>query len=388
MKLLFSLFLAFFTVTAAMTQGIEFFHGTWDEALELSKSQGKPLFVDAYAKWCGPCKRMAATTFKNAEAGDYFNKNFINVKIDAEESEGVKFRQKYPVSAFPTLYFIDENGEVIHRAVGAQNVKGLIALGANALGKVDYSREYADEYEKGKREPEFMFNYVKALNKSNKSSLRISNEYLRSQNDLTTEFNLRFILEAAVEADSRIFGLLVKYQNEIGKIVGLQVLRDHIELACENTVQKAIDFKSPDLLEEAKAKMKKHLPEQAESFSIKSNMAFFKAMKDAKNYAKACNDFAKKIAKDDSGSMSKVAEEILYNFSSDDKCMKQAEKYAKEAARQRGSFDDYYLYARVLLQNGKKKDALAAAQKCQQLSNKRDSGATHSVEMLIKMIEG
>jgi thiol-disulfide isomerase/thioredoxin len=388
MKLLFSLFLTLFAGAAAMAQGIEFFHGTWDEALELSKSQGKPLFVDAYAKWCGPCKRMAATTFKNAEAGDYFNKNFINVKIDAEEGEGIKFRQKYPVTAFPTLYFIDENGEVIHQAVGAQNVKGLIKLGDIALSKVDYSREYAAGYDKGKREPEFILNYVRALNRSNKSSLRISNEYLRSQEDMTTEFNLRFILEATVEADSRIFGLLIKYQKEIGKLEGLQALRDRIKLACENTVQKAIDYKSPELLQEAKEKMKQNYPRQTERFAIESDMAYYKAMKDAKNYAKACDDYAKKIAKDDSGDMARVAEEILYNFSNDEKCMKQAEKYAKEAARQRGSFDDYYLYARVLLQNGKKKDALAAAQKCQQLSKEGNSKATHSVDMLIKMIEG
>jgi hypothetical protein len=111
-------------------------------------------------------------------------------------------------------------------------------------------------------------------------------------------------------------------------------------------------------------------------------------MKDAKNYAKACDDYVKKVAKDDSGNMVRIAEEILYNFPNDEKCIKQAEKYAKEATRQRGSFDDYYLYARILLQNGKKKDALNAARKCQELSKDENSVPTHSVNMLIKMIEG
>ncbi len=36
-------------------QGIEFFKGTWEEALAEAKKQDKILFVDAYAKWCGPC---------------------------------------------------------------------------------------------------------------------------------------------------------------------------------------------------------------------------------------------------------------------------------------------------------------------------------------------
>ncbi len=353
-------------------QGIEFFHGTWEQALEQSKKEGKPIFVDAYAKWCGPCKRMAATTFKDAEVGAFFNKNFINVKMDCEEPEGITFRRKYPVSAYPTLYFIDENGEVIHSSVGAKDVKGLIKLGEFALSKVDYSKAYAEEYEKGNREPELIYNYVKALNRSNKSSLRIANEYLRSQEDLTTPFNLRFILEATTEADSRIFDLLIRHQKEIAQLEGYQAVKDRIAFACGNTVKKAIEFKSPELLEEAIEKMKMYYPEKAEEFALDSRRQFHLALKDADKYYEACTDCAKAIDDGNPDELAQLAEEIMMHFSQESRCTKLAEKLAKQAAKKSTDYDHWVLYSRILMHNGKKKDAVEAARKALELAKAQD----------------
>ena len=145
-------------------QGIDFFHGSWDEALEKAKVEEKIIFVDAYAQWCGPCKRMAKTTFMDDSVGKFFNANFINIKMDMEKGDGLKFRQKYPVSAFPTLFFLDPKGEVVHKVKGAQQVEGILKLGKFALSKVDYSADYAKSYEEGNREPELVYNYVRALN--------------------------------------------------------------------------------------------------------------------------------------------------------------------------------------------------------------------------------
>ena len=57
--------------------GIEFFKGTWEEALAEAKAQDKIIFMDAYAVWCGPCKRMAATVFTDKKVGKFYNENFI-----------------------------------------------------------------------------------------------------------------------------------------------------------------------------------------------------------------------------------------------------------------------------------------------------------------------
>ena len=69
------------------------------------------------------------------------------MKLDMERGEGLKFRQKYPVSAFPTLFYIDSSGEVVHKVKGAQQVDAFLKLGEYVLSKVDYSKNFAAEYE-------------------------------------------------------------------------------------------------------------------------------------------------------------------------------------------------------------------------------------------------
>ena len=78
----------------------------------------------------------------------------------------MKFRQKYPVGAFPTLFYIDYTGEVVKQVRGAQQADPLIQLGSSVLKSIDRSGQYAEEYEKGNRNPELVYKYVQSLNKA------------------------------------------------------------------------------------------------------------------------------------------------------------------------------------------------------------------------------
>ncbi|HAW19805.1 MAG TPA: thioredoxin [Flavobacteriales bacterium] len=113
--------------------GIQFFDGTWDEALALSKKEGKPIFLDAYASWCGPCKVLKARVFTQSNVGDYYNANFINVKRDMERGEGKQLAKKYRVTAYPSLFFIASDGSVVKKAVGYHDPEKLISLGKSVL---------------------------------------------------------------------------------------------------------------------------------------------------------------------------------------------------------------------------------------------------------------
>ena len=158
---------------------------------------------------------MSAQTFPLKEVGEFYNANFINVKMDMEKGEGLMLAGKYGVDSYPTLLYIDGEGKLVSKAIGYMDGPKFIDAGKSALRKNDKTELYAKEYAAGKRDFSIVYNYVRALNNSGKSSTKIANEYINSQKDMTTNENLSFLLEAAAEVDSRIFDLFLKNKDKL-----------------------------------------------------------------------------------------------------------------------------------------------------------------------------
>ena len=62
---------------------------TWNEVEEALKEEKRKIFVDVYTDWCGWCKQMDKTTFKDKEIINYINENFYAVKFNAEQKETI-----------------------------------------------------------------------------------------------------------------------------------------------------------------------------------------------------------------------------------------------------------------------------------------------------------
>jgi thioredoxin-related protein len=370
--------------STALAQGMEFFNGTFEEALEQAKKEDKAIFVDAYTTWCGPCKRMSKYVFTEKSVGDYYNANFINLKLDMEKEPGMRFRTKYPVSAFPTFYYLDPEGEVLYTTKGGRKPDQFIDLGKQAMARYDRTSEFRKKYVDGDRSYETVHNYIKGLNNSGESSLKIANDYLNSQEDLSTEENLKIIYESMTEVDSRIFDLFTEYKSDIARVVGAEEMNDRVRMAADATVEKAIEYKEESLLEEAQEKRAKHLPDEEKEFNLASSMKFGAATENSKIYLKNAKKYERKYAKD-ARSKNEIVESAIEKFKNDKDVMKWAADVADDA-REIGGLSNYHLnYAYTQYHLGNEKEALAAAEKALELAGEEKVNPTPARSLIAKL---
>ena len=117
------------SVSSKPSGGIDFQKIDLTEAKAQAIKTGKYVFIDCYTDWCGPCKRMAASSFMEDRVADVYNKQFINIKIEMEkDKDGPETALMYKIKAYPTLLIIDGKGNLVKQAIGMQSADGLIAL--------------------------------------------------------------------------------------------------------------------------------------------------------------------------------------------------------------------------------------------------------------------
>jgi thioredoxin 1 len=103
---------------------VEFTDSNFDE--EVLKSD-KPVLVDFWAEWCGPCRMLTPTI--NKIANDYVGKVKVG-KVDTDANREISIR--YGISAIPTVILF-KNGQVAQKFVGLRQERDFKeALDANA----------------------------------------------------------------------------------------------------------------------------------------------------------------------------------------------------------------------------------------------------------------
>ena len=124
---------------------------TFNEAIAAQKKNPKPIFMDVYTDWCGPCKALDKNTFHDSSVVSFINENFYAVKFNGEGTELIKYKEfvftnpnynpeargrnsqhqftgYLRVQGYPSMYIFDEKGEIKSPIVGYQTPEQLLSL--------------------------------------------------------------------------------------------------------------------------------------------------------------------------------------------------------------------------------------------------------------------
>lgn len=124
-----------------------------EKAVAMTDKKPKKILIDVYTNWCGPCKRMASTTFVHPFIVSYVNENYYAVKFNAEGNDTVEFKGNVYVNkqfnpanfnrrngthdftraiapvngriAYPTIVYLDEELNYLTGVQGAYGAKDI-----------------------------------------------------------------------------------------------------------------------------------------------------------------------------------------------------------------------------------------------------------------------
>lgn len=300
MKKIITSILVLFSIVAAHADGIEFNHDLkFQEALDKAKADGKLVFIDCYTSWCGPCKRLSAQVFTQPQVGAYFNEHFVNVKFDMEQGEGPDIANRYQVRAYPTLLWLDGDGNVKHKVVGGLDPDGLIE---NAKKPNDpmpgIVTGMKQKYTSGNREVSFLSDYLTAMQASNMKTDEVLNEYLKvlSPKDLQSETVLKTIANSAIDLKSPAVPFIQKNKTIFEEKLGKEAIAKKLNSLAEKATVDAVKTKDDALFNQAVAVVNASKTADSKQKVAKMSMDYYLKTSNAAVYDKYVSAYIKKYA--------------------------------------------------------------------------------------------
>ena len=238
----------FISLLVIPVTGIQFSDIDIEQALRIAQEEDKMVFIDTYASWCAPCKKLEPV-FADPRVAQFFNNEFVNLKIDMESPIGKKLQYTYEVVWLPTLIIIDKDGEIVSKVARLVDAEELLEIGQNAISgynQVEYSLERTPFSQPGQQaqtdynpeskeqiiyvyderassgRPHIMYHeaYLHLQLMDGKHN-RVVNKYLSTQDDWSKPKNLKLIFDFLDISERKRFDYFIHnkhlFYDEIGK---------------------------------------------------------------------------------------------------------------------------------------------------------------------------
>ena len=381
-------------VAIAQEKGVQFQHGlSWEQVQAKAKTEKKYIFMDCYTTWCGPCKYMSAQIFPKEEVGNLMNANFINVKMQLDSTEndneevkswyatGHTIANEYNIMAYPTFLIFDQNGQLVHRIVGAsQSGEEFVAKTKEAL---DPSKQYYPmlaKYKAGQRDSTFLYNLAIASLHAydDKTGPQVVNDYLATQKDIYNPKTLNLLQSFTQSSQDKGFTIMLQHPDKVNAVLGKGVAENQVNriIFYEEVVPVLFNKYAPIAGEPNWNKLKDSIqvkyPSKADEVLAYSKVLFYLNRQQWNDFGTAIVAFMKSYGDNVSQSdLNEYAWTVFQNCS-DETCLKNALEWSKRSFEKEQNPAYMDTYANILYRLGRKDEAIEWEQKALSLVNTED----------------
>ncbi len=167
------------------------------EAARKKASDGMQLlFVDIYATWCGPCKKMDSEVYTNPELGAYMNEHFVNVRMDGETDYGRNIVNDLELKGYPSIFVFGSEGDLITSIVGFKPAGELLTTLIALKGSYAQLKRYRSLNAEGTLDKSGLVEYIDLLkvmgNDKEAANMAVKYSRMDPEGELTEE-DLRVI---------------------------------------------------------------------------------------------------------------------------------------------------------------------------------------------------
>jgi thiol-disulfide isomerase/thioredoxin len=102
---------------------------TWHEVTDQAGEGDapRPILIDFYAQWCGPCKLLDAFVYNEPEVISELS-DVVTFKVDIDKPEYLELKEQFNITLLPTLIWCDEKGREIDRFTGSVSAREFLKI--------------------------------------------------------------------------------------------------------------------------------------------------------------------------------------------------------------------------------------------------------------------
>ncbi len=384
--------LVFHTVQANETEvqsRIQFDQGdSWASVLKKAQREGKPIFVDVYTVWCGPCKMMERNTFTQQEVYDIYNNNFINYKLNFETPEGQKLGAKYGISGVPVLLYFDSRGELLYRADGMQGKVEMIQYAKRVLARAGSRNNSRPDQDFADNRTNYSSTYEEIIKRYNTKQPydKLFRQYAFKQKLLgrmDNKKNMDLIYDLSDDIESKAMDMFINRQGRFIAEYGEEHIHGKVKSSVLSKMAEATANRDEDLFKRALEVVNSFDMPQGANLAYSLQCNYYKGIGDRKGFAKVVINYMKKY----NGKAPDVYNRSAWDIMTSDPS-KANLKYARDWVETSIALDSQYYnnetYGEILVAMGKRKAACEAFQEAIRLGRKTKRDTTTAQEKLNK----